>query len=183
MLLHCIISYHTNREKYTMSTKPEQFNELQKKNLDAAMRLTQLSMENSQRIVELQVETAKNLFEEGIKNARALTEAKDPQQAINLRTQYTQATTEKMLSAARRIAEITAETQAEFGRLVGQQLSTGSQDLAEAMQKMLSGMPMGNHQGGNALQQAIDTTRAAFDQITKASTEAFKLFGGMGQKK
>lgn len=169
-----------------MPAKNDQFNELQKKNLDAAMRLTQLSMENSQRIVELQVETAKSLFEEGIQNAKALTEAKDPQQALNLRTQYTQVTTEKMLTAARRIAEITAETQAEFGRLVGQQLSTGSQDLAEAMQKMLAGMPVGAHQGGNALQQAMDTTRAAFEQITKASTDAFKMFGGMtmpGSKK
>lgn len=164
-----------------MTTKPEQFNELQKKSLDAAMRLTQLSMENSQRIVELQVETAKALFEQGIANAQALTEVKDPQQALNLRTQFTQATTEKMLTTARRIAEITAETQAEFGRLVGQQLSTGSQDLVEAMQKMMTGMPLGSHQSGNALQQAMDTTRQAFEQITRASTDAFKMFGSMTQ--
>ncbi len=166
-----------------MTAKNEQFNELQKKSLDAAMRLTQLSMENAQRIVELQVETAKALFEDGVNNARALSETADPQQAVSLRTQYTQATTEKMLSCARRIAEITSETQAEFGRLVGQQLSTGSQDMAEAMQKMLIGMPMGSHQSGNALQQAMETTRSAFEQIAKASTEAFKAFGTMGQPK
>mgnify|MGYP001019803867 CR=1 FL=1 len=39
-----------------MATKQEQqFNEIQKKNLEAAMRLAQLSIENSQRIMELQV--------------------------------------------------------------------------------------------------------------------------------
>lgn len=164
-----------------MTAKNDQFNELQKKNMDAAMRLAQLSIENSQRIVELQVETAKSMFDEGVENARALTTAKDPQQVLNLRTQYTQATTEKMLACARRIAEITAESQAEFGRMVSQQLSSGSHDMMDAMQKMLSGMPMGSHQSGNALQSAMETSRQAFEQITKASTEAFKAFGVMGQ--
>ena len=40
-----------------MANKQEQqqLNEIQKKNLEAAMRLAQLSIENSQRIMELQV--------------------------------------------------------------------------------------------------------------------------------
>ncbi|MBS0553745.1 MAG: phasin family protein, partial [Proteobacteria bacterium] len=37
-----------------MAGKQEQMNELQKKNLEAAMRLAQLSIENSQRIMEIQ---------------------------------------------------------------------------------------------------------------------------------
>ena len=51
-----------------MANKQEQqqLNEIQKKNLEAAMRLAQLSIENSQRIMELQVGTAKSLFEEGV---------------------------------------------------------------------------------------------------------------------
>ncbi len=55
----------------------DQMNELQRKNLEAAMRLAQMSIENSQRIMELQVETAKGLFEEGVNNARALSTATD----------------------------------------------------------------------------------------------------------
>ncbi len=52
-----------------MATKQEQqFNEIQKKNLEAAMRLAQLSIENSQRIMELQVGTAKSLFDEALRN-------------------------------------------------------------------------------------------------------------------
>lgn len=160
-----------------MANKPEQFNELQKKNLDAAMRLAQLSIENSQRIMELQVETAKALFEDGVSNAKTLSEVRDPQQALDVRSQFAQATTERMLGCARKIAEITSETQAEFGRMVGQQLTSGSQEMVEAMQKMLTGMPVGSHQATNAIQTAMETTRQAFEQITKASTDAFNSFG------
>jgi len=70
-----------------MATKQEQqLNEIQKKNLEAAMRLAQLSIENSQRIMELQVGTAKSLFEEGVANAKALSGVKDPAEAMSLRT-------------------------------------------------------------------------------------------------
>jgi len=164
------------------TNKQEQFNELQKKNLEAAMRLAQLSIENSQRIMEIQVNTAKNLFEEGVENAKAITAAKDPKQALELRTNYAQATTEKMLACAREIAEITSKAQAEFGKLVGEQLSTGGTDMFEAMQKMFKGMPIADQNALGAMQAAMDTTRAAFEQMTKASTEAFQSFSKAGTK-
>jgi phasin family protein len=159
-----------------MAGKQDQFNELQKKNLEAAMRLAQLSIENSQRIMEIQVTTAKSLFEEGVQNAKALSSVKDPKDLMDLRTQYAQSTTEKMLACAREIAEITTRAQAEVGKLVGEQLTTGGQDIFEAMQKMFKGMPITDHNALGAMQTAMDTTRAAFEQMTRASTEAFQAF-------
>lgn len=168
-----------------MAASKQDFNELQKKNLEAAMRLAQLSIENSQRVMELQVATAKSLFEEGVQNAKALSAVKDPKQVVELRTQYAQATTEKMLSCAREIAEITTRTQAEVGKLVGEQLSTGSHDVFDAMQKMFKGMPITDQNAMGAMQTAMDTTRAAFEQMTRASADAFQAFtqgGGKGRK-
>ena len=168
-----------------MASKQEQLNELQKKNLEAAMRLAQMSIENSQRIMEIQVNTAKRLFEEGVHNAKALSAAKDPQGAMEMRARYAQRTTEEMLACARQIAEITASTQAEFGRLVGEQLSSGSTDMFEAMQKMFTGMPIADQNALGAMQTAMDTTRAAFEQMTRASSQAFQAFtqqGGKGRR-
>lgn len=101
-------------------SNPEQMSELQKKNIEAAMRLAQLSMENSQRIMQLQVATARALFEESVANARALADVREPANQVELRSQLARSTTERMLGCARQIAEITSETQAEFGRLVGE---------------------------------------------------------------
>lgn len=167
-----------------MATKQEQqFNEIQKKNLEAAMRLAQLSIENSQRIMELQVGTAKSLFEEGVANAKALSSVKDPAEALNLRTSYAQATTEKMLSCAREIAEITSKTQAEVGKMVSEQLTGGGQDMFESLQKMFKGMPIGDNNALGSIQSAMDTARAAYEQMTKASTEAFQAFTKITPKK
>lgn len=158
------------------TSKQDQLNELQKKNMEAAMRLAQMSIENSQRIMELQVATAKSLFEEGVNNAKALSAAKDPKAMMELRTQFAQSSTEKMLACAREMAELTSRTQAEVGKLVGQQLSSGGQDVFEAMQKMFQGMPITDQNAMTAIQTAMDTTRVAFEQMTKASSDAFQMF-------
>ncbi|MDY0012279.1 MAG: phasin family protein [Rhodocyclaceae bacterium] len=163
-----------------MVTKQEQLNEIQKKNLEAAMRLAQLSIENSQKIMELQVQTAKALFEEGVHNAKAMTAIKEPKDVLDLRTAYAQSTTEKMLSCAKAIAEIASQTQAEVGKMVTEQLSSGSQDVFDSMQKMFKGMPITDQNALGAIQTAMDTTRAAFEQMTKASTDAFQVFSQMG---
>jgi len=160
----------------------EQFSEFQAKNMDAAMKLAQLSIENSQRIMELQINTARSLFEEGVANSKALATASDPREAMALRTQFAQTSTEKMLTCARQIAEITSNTQSEVGRMVTQQLSTGSKDMVEAFQKVFKGMPIADSGALGAMQTAMDTARAAFDQVTRASQEAFSTLSSMAQR-
>jgi phasin family protein len=163
-----------------VTKQQETFSEIQQKNLEAAMRLAQLSIESSQRIMGLQVETAKALFEDGVESAKALATVHDPKASLELRTEYARATTEKMLSAARSIAEIATQTQTEFGKVVGSQLMAGSQEMAEAVQKMFSFNPAAGQAVQTAmssLQQAVDMARGAFDQIAKASTEAIDSFG------
>ena len=164
------------------SNQQEQLSEFQSKNMDAAMKLAQLSIENSQKIMELQIETARSLFEEGVANSKALASASDPREAMELRTRFAQTSTERMLTCARQIAEITSSTQAEVGRMVTQQLSSGGKDMVEAFQKVFKGMPIADSGALGAMQTAMDTARAAFDQVTRASQEAFSTFSTMAQR-
>ena len=166
-----------------MTKTSEPFGELHQKSIDAAMKLTQLSLENSKRLMDLQVETARTLFEDGVKNAKALAEAKDPQAAMQLRAQFAQETTQRLLETARRMGEISAETQAEFNRMVGQQMATSGQEMMESFQKLFSGFPGGSQSAMASVQQAFETARSAMDQIAKASTAAFGKGGVAGKGK
>ncbi len=160
----------------------EQITEMHQKSIDAAMKLTQMSLENSKRIMDLQVETARALFEGSVKNARALTEAKDPQNALALRTQFAQETSTQMMEAMRQMAEITAEAQAEFNRMLGQQMAGSNQEMMENFKKMMSvsGLPAGGQDAFATMQKAFGNAKDAFEQIAKASTAAFGNMSGMG---
>lgn len=157
-----------------MSSKPEQaVAALQKKNLESAMRLAQLSIENSQRILQLQMQVARDMFEGGVESARAMSQVKTPQEAMELRARYAQQAAEQMFSCSRSIAEITSEVQGEMSKMVSAQLASGSQDMIEAMQGFLQGMPMNSHAAAEALQNTFDAARKTMEQVAKASSDAF----------
>ena len=160
-----------------MAAKLENFSELQRKNMEAAMRLAQLSIENSQRIMALQNDLAKEMFQAGVENAKAQASARDPQSVMQLRTQYAQETTQRMVEAAQQIAEIGNGARAEFARLITEQLASGSQDMAESFQSFMKNLPGQTPNMMESFQQAIATANQAFEQITKASTAAMTSVG------
>jgi len=166
-----------DRRSLIMADKTEQFSELNRKNMEVAMRMAQLSIENSQRIVALQSELAKEMFQSGVENAKAQTSASDPQAMLQLRAQYAQETTQRMVAAAQQIAEISNTARAEFSRLVTEQLASGSQDMAESMQTFMKSLPGQTPNMMESLQQAIATANAAFAQISKASMTAMSSAG------
>jgi phasin family protein len=170
-----------------MSAKAEQFSELHRKNMEAAMRLAQLSIENSQKIMALQSELARELFQNSVENAKAQGTAKDPQDVMALRTQYAQDTAQRMMETAQRIAEVGIEARTEFSRMLTEQLASGSHDLMEAFQSFFKALPGQNANVLENMQQAMATANSAFDQIAKASAATFNSMNeaakGAGKKK
>lgn len=165
-----------------MATKPEQFSEIHRKNMEAAMRLAQLSVDNSQRIMALQSELARDLFQDSVANAKAQTEAGDPQQMLRLRAAYAQETARKMMATAQRIAEVGNETRMQFSRLLTEQLAAGSQEMVEAFQSFFTALPGQNANVLESMQQAMATANGAFEQIAKASAGVFGQLGGTARK-
>ncbi len=165
-----------------MANKTEQFSELHRKNMEAAMRLAQLSIENSQRVMALQSELARELFEDGVASAKAQSGAKDPAEVMKLRADYAQETAKKMVTAAQQIASIGNDARAEFSRLLTEQLASGSKDMSESLQGFFKSLPGGNPNMMESMQQAIATANSAFEQIAKVSSAAMNSVGEMAQK-
>jgi len=160
-----------------MTNKVEQqFNEAQKKSLEAAVQLAQLSIENTQRVIEVQVAVAKSLFEDSVSNAKAFSAIKDPQEAVQLRTRFAQNSAEKVFAGAREIAEIATKAQVQIGKLVGEQITNNSTEILGAIQQMFQGMPIADESTMSAIQNTLNTTRTAVEQLTRASSEAMQAF-------
>lgn len=156
--------------------KSDNLTELNRRNMEAAMRLAQMSIENSQRVMALQNELAREMFQQGVDNARSLASAKDPQQLMQLRTQYAQETAQQMMAAAQKVAEIGNEARAEFTRMLTEQLASGNQEMVDAFQGFFKVMPGQNNNFMEIMQQSMATANSAFEQIAQASAAAF---GGM----
>lgn len=162
--------------------KNENLNELNRKNMEAAMRLAQMSIESSQRVMTLQNELARELFTDGVENAKAQAAAKDPQEVLRLRSAYAQETAQKMMQTAQQVAVISNDARVEFSRMLTEQLASGSQEMADAFQGFFKTLP---GQGGNmmeVMQQAMSTANSAFEQMAKVSAAAFANITEAAQK-
>jgi phasin family protein len=156
-----------------MAAKNE-FGEIQRKNLEAAMRLAQLSIDNSQKIMALQSQLARELLADSVSQAKDQVEHGDPMDVMNLRTRYTQETMQKMMAVAREIAEIGNNARTEFSRLLTEQLAAGSQEMVDAFQTFFKALPGQNSNVLETMQQAMTNANAAFEEMAKASAKAFE---------
>ena len=160
-----------------------EFGEVQRKNLEAAMRLAQLSIDNSQKIMALQSQLARELLADSVSQAKDQVEHGDPIDVMNLRARYTQETMQKMMAVAREIAEIGNSARAEFSRLLTEQLAAGSQDMVDAFQSFFKALPGQNTSVVETMQQAMANANAAFDEMAKASARAFESMSSAATKK
>lgn len=165
-----------------MAANKEQFSELNRKNMEAAMRMAQMSIENSQRVVTLQNELARELFNDGVENARAQSAAKDPQEILRLRTEYAQETARKVMAVAQQVAALSNDSRVEFSRMLTEQLASGSQDMIDAFQGFFKVMPGQNANVLDVMQKAMATANSAFEQMAQASTAAFSGMTEMAKK-
>ncbi len=165
-----------------MTGKIENLSELNRKNMEAAMRLAQMSIESSQRVMALQNELARELFNDGVESARAQTGAKDPQEMLRLRTEYAQETARKMMAVAQHVAEIGNDSRVAFSRMLTEQLASGSQEMADAFQGFFKSLPGQNPNMLEMMQQAMSTANSAFEQIAKATTANFSGMAEMAQQ-
>lgn len=165
-----------------MASKNDQLTELNRKSMEAAMRLAQLSIENSQRVMSLQSELARELFNDGVANAKAQGSAKDPQEVLRLRSEYAQETARKMMATAQQVAVIGNDARTEFSRMLTEQLASGSQEMADAMQGFFKNMPGQNANMLEVMQQAMASANSAFEQIAQMTTANFAGMTDMAQK-
>lgn len=165
-----------------MTGKMENLSELNRKNMEAAMRLAQLSIENSQRVMALQNELARELFNDGVENARAQADAKDPQEVLRLRAEYAQETARKMMTVAQQVAEIGNDSRVAFSRMLTEQLASGSQEMADAFQGFFKSLPGQTPNILEMMQQAMSTANGAFEQMAKATAASFAGMTEMAQK-
>ncbi len=155
-------------------TVKNEFSEIQRKNMEAAMRLAQLSIENSQRVMALQSQLARELFQDGVEQAKVQSGSADPQDIMRLRAQYAQETTQKMIAAAQQVAEIGNNARVEFSRLLTEQLAAGSQDIVDAFQSFFKALPGQNTNMLETMQQAMLNANSAYEQMTMAARSAFE---------
>jgi len=157
-----------------MSKAPEKLTELNQKATEAALKLTQLSMEQGERLMKLQLEAMRGMIDDGMKGAKSLMEARDPQQWSALQQKNMQGMLARMTEYSRSVQDLAGKTQKEIGELVESRASAMNAQFQAMVDEMAKSAPPGSESAVAAMKQTLATANALADTMSKTAQQFAK---------
>ncbi|MCW5602950.1 MAG: phasin family protein [Burkholderiales bacterium] len=154
-----------------MYQAPEQLIALNKANMEVAMRFAGVALEGAEKMIDLQLKAAKTAFADSIENAKTLASVKDIQQFAALKDSLTQPSIEKATAYAKSVYDVASATQAEFGKLVEEQVADFNKQVVAGLDKLVKTAPAGSEVGVAALKSAIAAVNSSYDNLSKVAKQ------------
>ncbi len=152
-----------------MPTAANPLADIASRGVDSAARVTLISMDSAERAVAVQLEYAKGALKQATLNVRALSQAKDMQEFLAMRTRIAENTLENLMGYSRSLYEVAAEAQSELGKLAEERMTSFQQAVTETVELAAKSAPAGSDVAVAAVRSSLAATTAAFDSFTKAA--------------
>ncbi|MBV8466684.1 MAG: phasin family protein [Burkholderiales bacterium] len=147
------------------------YNDLAQQQLEAALRVARMTLDGAEKLIRLQLETAKQTVEDSARTAARLSEVKDVQSALAVRTELTEHAASSLLNLSRNVYELAAQAQGELVHMAQQQAQANQKLFAEGLENVSKASPAGGDVMSSALKSSFAATQAAFDSLTKAARQ------------
>jgi len=152
-----------------MTTTP--ITELSAATVNAAARLTRISLDSAERAFAIQLEYAKGALKQATLTAHAVSQVKDVPQLIALRTRLAENAVENMMGYSRSLYEVASDAQSELSKLAEERLSSYQQSVVEAVDQATKAAPAGSDVAVAAMKSTMAATTAAFDTFNRAARQ------------
>lgn len=153
-----------------MYQAPEQLMAINKANLEAFMKFAGVALHGAERILDLQVKATKNAIADSVETAKAVAAVKDVQQLSVLKDNFAQPTIEKATAYAKSFYDVTMATQAEFGKLIEEQVAEYNRQVVATLDRMGKTAP-GSEVGIAALKSGIAAVNSTYDNLSKVARQ------------
>ncbi len=154
-----------------MYQAPEQFAAMNKANFATATRFANVALGGAERLFEVQLKATKAALADGADTAKTLASIKDMQQFTEVKNTVAQPALEKAADYVKSVYDIAAETQAEFSKLIEEQLAGFNKQVVVALDKFAETAPAGSEAGINAFKSALASGSTAYENLTKAAKQ------------
>lgn len=154
-----------------MYQTPEQLVAINKANLEAAIKFAGVALQGAERMLDLQLKAARSALADSVENAKTIAAVKDLQQLAALKDTMAQPTIEKATAYAKGVYDVATATQAEFGKLVEEQVAEFNKQVVAALDKMVKTAPAGSEVGIATLKSAIAAVNASYENLSKVAKQ------------
>jgi phasin family protein len=150
---------------------PEHLLAFNKANLEIAAKFAGVALQGAERMLDLQLKAAKSAFADTVENAKTLAAVKDIKELAALKDSLAQPSIGKATAYAKNIYDVTAATQAEFGKLFDEQIADFNKQVVTALDRMSKNAPAGSEVGIAAMKSSIAAVNGAYENLSKVAKQ------------
>jgi phasin family protein len=159
----------------TMYVTPEQVTANSKASVEAMLALANSNFAVVEKLAALNFNATKSAFEDGMSHAKALLNAKDVQEFVNLNVAAAQPSLEKLIAYSRSVYELSTQQQAEITRLVESQAGEFNRSFVGMLDKYAKNAPAGSDVAIAAVKSALAAANSAYDSFAKVTKQASEI--------
>jgi phasin family protein len=137
----------------------------------AASRATRISLDSAERALAVQIEYTKGALAQATLNAKAVTQVKDVNELLAVRSRIAENTLENVLGYSRSLYDVVSAAQAEYAKLAEERMSTFQSAVTQGVDQAARAAPGGSDVAVAAMKSQLAATTAAFDTFTKAARQ------------
>lgn len=154
-----------------MAQAPEQFMQLGKSSIEAALLLANITLESTERLMDLQLKTAKQTLDQSMRNAQALSAVKNIQDFMSLQSNTAQPNVEQALAYSRALYEVASAAQTRFSKVVEERIGALNGEWMAALDQTTKGAPAGAETAFTAFKSALSAATSAYDTLARATRQ------------
>jgi phasin family protein len=158
-----------------MYVTPEQIAANGKLGVETMLSLANANFAAYEKLAALNFNVTKSAFEESMNHAKALLNAKDVQEYVNINVAAAQPNLEKAIAYSRSVYELATQQQAEFTRFFEGQAGEINKNLVGALDKFAKNAPAGSDVAVAAVKSALAAANSAYDSLTKVAKQATEI--------
>src|SRR5512134_2988850 len=149
----------------------EQLAALSKSQLDAALKVVELSGENFEKLADVQLKAAKNAYEDAARSLRQIASVKDVTEIAALSSGAAQPAWDKASAYARSVYEVLSAAQREFAGVLEQQVAEFNKNLVLTLDTVIKSAPAGSESALAGLKATIQSANGVYETLVKAARQ------------
>ncbi|MDW8469313.1 MAG: phasin family protein [Burkholderiales bacterium] len=158
-----------------MYVTPEQIQAAGKANIEAMLSIASTQFAALEKLANLNASAIKSAFEDSVANIRALANAKDVQELINLQSTFAQPAIEKAVAYSKSVYELATETSNELSKLAERRIAEWNESFVSFLDKAAKNAPAGSDVAVTAVKQMIAAANTAYDNFAKVAKQATEI--------
>jgi phasin family protein len=149
----------------------EKLNELNHKAAEAALQLTQVSIEQGERLMKLQLEAVRGMLDDSFKAAKSLTEVRDPQQWVSVQERNLRDMMARLTDFSRSLHDIAGRTQKEVGSVLESRMAEVNAQFQDMVDEMARSAPPGSEPAFVAIKQTLTMANSLAETMARTARQ------------